>query len=161
MRRDESSQMKHSEHDKLFALKWMPRLQQRDNQALVLHHLSFGQKLIGEVMGIMWMASGCAACHKISFSLTTARREAAVSHRRHVIGTAFSACLFGSVFCPQTRSAEVKLQPELLRERTRVRLQLGFIRRSHVMRSGNRFQAAICFKHISKRAAGVRDQSAH
>lgn len=86
MRRDESSQMKHSEHDKLFALKWMPRLRRRDNQALVLHHLSFGQKLIGEVMGIMWTANGCAACHKISFALTTTRREAAVSHRRHVIG---------------------------------------------------------------------------
>lgn len=104
MRRDESSQMKHSEHDKLFALKWMPRLRRRDNQALVLHHLSFGQKLIGEVMGIMWMAKGCAACHKISFALTTTRRGAAVSHRRpraHAIGAAFSARLFWSVFCPQ------------------------------------------------------------
>lgn len=104
MRRDESSQMKHSEHDKLFALKWMPRLRQRDNQALVLHHSSFGQKLIGEVMGTMWMANGCAACHKISFALTTARREAAVSHRRlkpHAIRTASLLVCFGLFSVPK------------------------------------------------------------
>lgn len=77
MRHDKSSQMKHSEHDKLFALKWMLWLLQRDNQALVLHHLSFGQKLIGEVMGIMWMANGCAACHKTSFASMANRQKAA------------------------------------------------------------------------------------
>lgn len=71
MRHDKSSQMKHCEHDKLFALKWMPWLLHRDNQVLVLYHLSFGQKLIREVIGIMRMDNGCTDCHKISFALTT------------------------------------------------------------------------------------------
>lgn len=75
MRHDKSSQMKHTEHDKLFALKWMLWLLHRDNQVLVLYHLSFGQTLTGEVIGIMWMDNGCTACHKISFALTTNRQK--------------------------------------------------------------------------------------
>lgn len=75
MRHDKSSQMKHSEHDELFALKRMLWLLHRDNQVRVLIHLSFGQKLIGKVTGTMWMDNGCTACHKISFALTTNRQE--------------------------------------------------------------------------------------
>lgn len=63
MRRDKSRRMKHSEHDKLFALKWLLWLLRRDNRLLVLYRLSFGQKLVGGVIGIMWMDNGCAACH--------------------------------------------------------------------------------------------------
>lgn len=81
MRHDKSSQMKHSEHDKLFALKWMPWLLHWDNQVLVLYHLFFVQKLIREVIGIMWMDNGCTACHKISFALTTNGQKPPVSHR--------------------------------------------------------------------------------
>lgn len=53
----------------------MPRLLHWDNQVLVLYHLSFGQKLIWEVIGIMWIDNGCTDCHKISFALPTNRQK--------------------------------------------------------------------------------------